>query len=295
MTTSPSSSLATLCAQAYTEAYAYHGDLSLDAAAFGLRLQQILNQQLKPEADPAAAFTFVEKLHKNDLYLTCACATATEVAWSRFLHLYRRYISDLACHTCGSATLGEEVADIVLTGLCLPDRHGRSRIGSYGGRGSLAAWLRAIVVHQAYKECNRQCQHFDPLADLPDLPDQLSSKRMEASLREHTYKEAVSAALHEAIRQLSERERIILLLRYEEGLRGEEVARVLKVNPSTISRSLQAAQQKLKEAVVNFLTARWDGRPSDINDCLSDILENPSYSLLTLIKEAAPLRPLPSA
>jgi RNA polymerase sigma-70 factor, ECF subfamily len=295
MTCPPTLSLITLCTQAHAEAYAYHGDLHLDAATFSLRLQQIINQQLPPEASPAAACILLEKLHKIDFYLTCACTNSTEDAWRRFLHLYRRYIYNLACHTCGSLTLGDEVAGHVLTDLCLPDRQGRSRIGSYGGRGPLAAWLRAIVVHQAYKECNRPFHHAEPLVEMAELPDQHTAGRMAASLREQTYREAICAALQEAIGQLSERERLILLMRYEEGLQGEEVARALRLNPSTISRGLQAAQRKLKETIVNFLTARWAGRSADINDCLIDIQENPSYSLLTLIRESTPQWQSPSA
>lgn len=290
MTSPPTLSLATLCAQAYAEAYACHGNLNLDPDVFSLRLQQIIDQQLPVDGEPAAACKLLEKLYKKDLYLTCACTTPAEAAWSRFLRLYQRQIKDLACYTCGSVDLGEEVADVVLTGLYMPDRRGHSRIGAYDGRMPLSAWLRVIVIHQSYKECKRKFNQFVPLADRPDLSDPLPTARLEALLRNRSYKESTMEALRQASRQLSDRERLILLLRYEEGLQGKEIAQVLKVDPATVSRGFQTAQQKLKAAVITFLAQKWEGRSSDINECLADLLENPGYSLLALLKEALPQR-----
>lgn len=288
MISSPTLSFATRCALAYAEAHACHGDLNLDAEAFGRRLQQILDQQFNPavDVDSEAGFRLIEKLHTNDLYLTCACTVPVEAAWGRFLHLYRRQVIDLACYACGSVDLGEEVADLVLTGMYLPDRQGRSRIAAFDGRIPLGAWLRVVVTHQAYKECKRKCNQFASLADTPDLLDPLSAVRLEARLRDHTYREMIILGLRHACKQLSDRERLILLLRYEEGLTGGEVASLLEVAASTVSRALQGAQQKLKAAIVSFLTVEWDGLTTEINECLADLLENPNYSLLALLKEA---------
>ncbi|MDQ3819381.1 MAG: sigma-70 family RNA polymerase sigma factor [Acidobacteriota bacterium] len=285
MIESPSLPLTTHCAQACAQAYAYHGDLSLNAADFELRLQQIVAQHLNPTTD--AAFLLLEKLHTTDLYLTCACAIQSEAAWTRFLHLYGRYVNDVACYACGSVDLGQEVADFVLTDLCLLNRQGQRRIGSYDGRVPLRAWLRAIVVHHAYRERQRKYHQFKSLSEMPEFPDSLPVKRLEDRLRDHTYRELIIVALREAARQLSERERLILRLHYEEGLRGEEMARILKVSPSTISRSMQAAQQRFKAAVIISLTVKCNGQASDISECLIDLLENPTYSLLSLLDEAA--------
>ena len=79
MTGSPMLSLA-LYTRAYAEAYAHHGDLNLDLAAFGRCLQQIVEQQCEPEADTEAVVALLAKLHKNDLYLTCACAMPIDAA-----------------------------------------------------------------------------------------------------------------------------------------------------------------------------------------------------------------------
>jgi RNA polymerase sigma-70 factor len=290
MPTSPTLSLAAHFAHAYSEAYAYHGDLDLSAHTFTNRLRQILTHHLQPADEEGAASALLASLHKNDLYLSCACTSSADVAWKRFLDLYGRFIGDLARHACGGNTAGEEVADFVLTDLSLPDQLGRPRIGSYEGRGSLAAWLRAIVIHQSYKECQRSHHRFERLDDLAELPDPVASIRLEASLRDRACRETVSAALHEAINQLSDRDRLLLLLRYEEGLRGEEVARLLRVSPSTVSRGLHTAQQRMKKTIVYILTGLCEGEASAINECLTDIVENPAYSLLRLLKDVTSSR-----
>jgi RNA polymerase sigma-70 factor, ECF subfamily len=285
MTDSQLSSFVSACAQAYTDAYAYHGDLDLSVTTFSTRLQQVVNSHLKPGEESGTACAMLAALHKTDLYLACACAVPTEAAWGRFLSLYRRQIIDLSCYTCGSMEMGEEVADLVLAEMYLPDRQGRSHIAAFDGRIPLGAWLRVIVVHQAYKERKRKCNQSVPLADAPEFLDAQAGVRMDATLRDRRYREVVNRGLRHACRGLSERERLILLLRYEEGLPGSEIAGLLDVVPSTVSRALQSAQQKLKATLLSFLAGEWNGRKSEIDECVTDLLVNPNYSLLTLLKE----------
>jgi len=84
------------------------------------------------------------------------------------------------------------------------------------------------------------------LSELPDVPDPLPVRRLEARLRVGRSRSHHRRAAR-SIGQLSARECLILRLRYEEGLRGEEVARVIQVICNHQPR-LQAAQGNLKKA-----------------------------------------------
>lgn len=46
-------------------------------------------------------------------------------------------------------------------------------------------------------------------------------------------------------RELTPRQRDLLRLRYEQGLSVTEIAELLQVNPSTVSRTLQRARERL--------------------------------------------------
>lgn len=51
--------------------------------------------------------------------------------------------------------------------------------------------------------------------------------------------------LPEAVADLTERQRQMVYLRYEEGLSGSDIARRLGLNRSTVSRCLRRAQKQL--------------------------------------------------
>jgi hypothetical protein len=88
---------------------------------------------------------FVDSLHVVDLYLACGCLLRTPAAWNRFTARFRDYITRLAAGVTASQDSSLELTDSIIIDLFLPDRSGRSRIGSYGGRSSLATWLRVLV------------------------------------------------------------------------------------------------------------------------------------------------------
>lgn len=49
--------------------------------------------------------------------------------------------------------------------------------------------------------------------------------------------------------ELTPRQRLMLELRYDQGLSGREIARRLKVNPSTVSRTLARARERLRHCL----------------------------------------------
>lgn len=48
-------------------------------------------------------------------------------------------------------------------------------------------------------------------------------------------------------RELTPRQRMMVEMRYDQGLSGREIARRLKVNPSTVSRTLSRAKNRLRQ------------------------------------------------
>ena len=48
-------------------------------------------------------------------------------------------------------------------------------------------------------------------------------------------------------RELTPRQRMVVEMRYDQGLSGREIARRLKVDPSTVSRTLSRAKNRLRQ------------------------------------------------
>jgi len=186
-------------------------------------------------------------------------------------------------------TDNEEVADSVLVSLCLPDRSGCQRIASYDGRSSLATWLRVIVVNRAINHSNERRVASDEI--VTDIPDSRAIVNIESALRAGRYAKALTESLAQAFQTLTARERLMLLWRYEDNLQLGEIAKLLGIHQSNVTRQLLRLQARLRETVIQALASQHHLVSSAIQECLSDITENPhlSISLSDLMKDTPKL------
>ncbi len=274
-----------LFAKAYTDGYAHHGDLGLGVEEFAAHLLAIVEKYVGKGAAAAAALGFVDNLHIGDLYLAAACAKHGGAAWNRFMALYQKYLNDTALSFSRSVDAAHDLASGVLVDMFLPDRSGRSRIASYHGRSSLATWLRVIVCNRAINERENKYNTLERIESIPELPETAAVRNMEAVVRAARYEEMIKESLKIACRRLTDRERLLLLLRYDEELQVSQIARLLGVNPSTVTRQLDRVQSKLRDNVVSTLASRFNLQEAAIQECLADLLDNPSHSILVIIKE----------
>lgn len=289
MNSSSTNIVRTTIAQAYDAARAAHSGLLLQPEYFEAHVVWVTQKTMGPGVSSAAATDFIKALHTKDLYLALACAQKADKAWDRFNTLYRKYIDDLA----NFATLTSRAADLadsVLADLFLPDHSGQSRIASYQGRSSLATWLRAIICHRATNERERHGNNTADLDTIHEVADDTALSRMDALLRSSRYGHVIRESLRCSCQCLSERERLILLLRYDDGLQLGQIGRLLGVHQSTITRQIEGACKKLREAVVTNLITEHKLDRAAIDECKADILENPCYSILSLIERRPLLR-----
>lgn len=269
---------------AYARAQSRHGDLGLDLSVFASRLMAIA-QKLAVTGEACDEIEDILRcLHTDDLYLTIACGLPSEVAWLRFRSLYRKYIHDLARYSCPTPYVAREVADGVLADLFLYDRLGRSRIVSYDGRSTLGTWLRAVVTNRAINERERRSNNLDCIENVSELPDRSYAVRFDVAMRATRYGAMIRDSFKTASGNLTERERLILVLRYESMLQAVEIAGILGVHPSTITRSLQHTHRKLRRVVAAILETKYGLCEAAIQECFEHILETPGHSILAYVK-----------
>lgn len=270
--------------QAYSEGYTCHGDIRLDPEEFAAYLIAIAEKHLGPGVPRTVALSFIDTLHTSDVYLAAACAQGSAEGWGRFMELYQKYLNAIALSVSPSGDAACELADSVLVEMFLPDRSGHSRIASYHGRSSLATWLRAIVCHRAINERERKDNSLERIESMPEMAEQGGASNIDAILRASRYQDLINDSLRNSCHRLTDRERLLLLLRYDDELQVSQIARLLGVCPSTVTRQLERVQEKLRENVVSTLTSKHNLQPAAIEECLADLRDNPSYSILTLVK-----------
>jgi RNA polymerase sigma factor (sigma-70 family) len=105
---------------------------------------------------------------------------------------------------------------------------------------------RRLLAERAYRQVSQSVVGFeDPPAIGQDVPDPSPNPEAQALLEER------AAALRRALAQLSEREQLLIRLRYEEELTLEQVGKLLDLgNAQRVERQIKAVLARLR-AVMN--------------------------------------------
>ena len=284
MINSPPFASEALYAQAYEKARDHFGDFDLEFTQFSVRLDSVIEKHLGSLPPRQIFIDYFGRLHTNDLYLCAACSESSDPAWQHFYSMYKNYVGELARAYCPSLETAHDLAGGIFADLFLADQSGHSGIASYDGKHSLATWLRVIVMRRALNERERKWNHGEALDSHPAPLDPVGHQKIEAGLRANRYAVFVKGSLSGASQSLTDDERLLLLWRYEEGLRAAEIAKINGVHPSTITRRLQDVQKKLRREVVRILTDKYSLSAAAVEECISDLLENPNYSILTAVQ-----------
>lgn len=294
----PSPELESLISSAYLEGQAHFGELGLELVAYSARITSIVAKHVGAASDPRQSITFVKALHGRDLYLTTACAQHSpgqrtngdapdhaDAAWKALESNYKGFVCDLLRFFYRPGFVSQDLADNIIADLFLPDRSGVSRIASYDGRSSLSTWLRVIVCNRSINA--QRCSANSKSTDIqPDIPDKPALQNIEMTLRAGRYHDVLKDALRCACSGLTPRERLILLWRYEDGLQLGQIAKLLGIHQSNVTRQLDRIQATLRDNVVAVLSTKHGLSTLAINECLEDVIDNPRHeiSILDFIK-----------
>ena len=247
----------------------------------------VIEKHLGSNAPAATTLSFFSALHTTDLYLTVACSRSSDRAWARFVTAYQSYIGNVARFVLPNNDAARELASDVVADLFMPDNSGHSRIASFDGQQSLATWLRVLMSHRATNLRMLKWNTCERIERLSGVADVAAITRMEAAISASRYEAILEDCFELSSKSLTDRERLILLLHYDDGLRLVEIARALDVHPSGITRQLHKTHLKLQKKIVSVLTVKYHLGPAAIKECLVDLLDNPAHSLLVFLKTSA--------
>jgi len=201
-------------------------------------------------AAPSQKTAFFRSLHLSELALAQGCALGREMAWERFIGLYRGSLFQAAIGITGSATLGQELADSLyaeLYGLRQIEGQRRSPLTSYSGRGSLLGWLRTTLV-QRFRDHYRRTYRETPLDDF-DSP-------APAPAADATGGATVLAnAVGRTLEGLDPEDRFLLVAYYLDRQTLLEISRTLNVHEATVSRRIKRLLAGLRNQLIRNLLA----------------------------------------
>jgi|GEM_PF-3661849 len=184
-----------------------------------------------------------------DLFLSAACEAGVAGAWEAFGRAYAPRLHGLLRKRGASEA---ETADVLadLPGyLCEPPATGgaRTRIGTYDGTGRLFAWLAVLALRTVNQRRSAGGPRPSPIEAAADVSSRRGgpASSMLSTETARRFQAAVAAAWD----TLTPRERLVVLWKHREGLKGGEIARLLRIGEPRVSRILESGLSRLREAV----------------------------------------------
>jgi len=247
----------------------------LNSEEFAAILEEVSRQYLPPGAPIDEVAQLHQSLRLEELALARACAKGCEAAWECFLNRYRQKLYDAAGAIAKEESAARELADSLYTELFgtrqRADGQRISKLASYTGRGSLEGWLRTVLAQNYVNRYRSQRR-------LVSFDDQIQTGQLYQESAEAPADARLDAAVDAALVELSAEARLILASYYLDGRTLAEIARMLGVHESTISRRVEKITASLRKRIVRGLRERgMDARAAeesleaDVRDLTLDV------------------------
>src|SRR5580692_5023067 len=199
--------------------------------------------------------TFLLGLRVDELALARACAAGSNSAWEIFLTRYREKLYLSALRVAREDSAARELADTLyadLYGTNTRDGQRVSKLASYTGRGSLEGWLRTVLA-QEYVNRYRRTKRLVSLDEESEEGVQFQAPDPEPAVSADP---RLASATDEALADLSGEDRMILSAYFLDGRTLAEIARMLGVHESTISRKLDKLAKSVRKQILAGLSRR---------------------------------------
>ena len=278
----------------YETGRAHFGELGLDLNTYSDRIQSITRKNLGPFVAKNETVAFATNLHLRDLYLATACAkeglgfstgdmnTANPESpgWKALEKTYRGFIHDLARFLSREHRMAQDLADDILADLFMPDLSGKSRILSYDGRSSLSSWLRVVLANRITNA--RRSKAYSSTDEITDKIPERVVISIDSIVRIKRYGSCLTDAIKSACSQLEAGESLLLLWRYEDGLKLRQIGRLLGIHQSNVTRRLERMYCRLRDGILASLATTYGLNQDAIAECIHDLVEHPQQTISIL-------------
>ena len=253
--TKPNSAVQSVVDGLLAELHARSGceKIGLGPEAFAVILCEVGSRQ--GSSSESELRTFFLSLRVDELALARACAAGSNSAWEIFLTRYREKLYLSALRIAREDSAARELADTLyadLYGTVTRDGERVSKLSSYTGRGSLEGWLRTVMAQEHVNRYRRQKR----MVSLDEETEEGAQFAAPAPDPMPAVDPRLVSATDEALAALPADERFMLAAYYLDGRTLAEIARMLSVHESTVSRKLDKLAKYLRKQVLAGLSRR---------------------------------------
>jgi RNA polymerase sigma-70 factor (ECF subfamily) len=223
--------------------------LGLTRESLSAILCDVAAKYLPTSATLAEARTFLLTLRIEELALARACAAGNNSAWEVFLTRYREKLYQSALRIARQDSAARDLADSLyseLYGTTMRDGARISKLASFTGRGSLEGWLRTVLA-QEFVNRYRRTRRLLSLDEENEEGMQFAAPEPAPLPQADSRLELATTA---ALAALSSQDRFVLAAYYLDGRTLAEIARMLGVHESTISRKVDKLAKSVRKRIL---------------------------------------------
>jgi RNA polymerase sigma-70 factor, ECF subfamily len=229
--------------------------IGITRESFAEILADVAMKYLPSDTTQTEAHTFLLSLRVEELALARACAAGHNTAWELFLIRYREKLYQCALRIAREDSAARDLADTLyaeLYGTSKRDGERVSKLASFTGRGSLEGWLRTVLA-QEFVNRYRRTRRLVSLDEEGEEGSQFAAPEPEPVPSPDSRLESATDA---ALASLSSEERMVLAAYFLDGRTLADIARLLGVHESTISRKVDKLAKSLRKKILAHMVQK---------------------------------------
>lgn len=202
---------------------------------------ETLDQFLPLLVDAVDEATFRSEVHQSDFEAAQKAAAGDREAFEEIYWKYHQRVFGICYRMTKDASEAEDLTQQVFI-------HLFKKIGSFKGNSALATWLHRMTVNLVLMQFRKNRAVKEQVTDDGEMPEivNLSGKTI------HGNQVVSTLLINEAIANLPDGYRKILILHDVQGFEHEEIAKMLNCSAGTSKSQLFKARRKLRKQLENL-------------------------------------------
>ena len=186
-------------------------------------------------------------LEGSDRELVEACRRGERDAFRALFEAYKDKVYSIALRFAGDEAAAMDIAQDTFLKLF-------SCIGDFRGDAAFSTWVYRLVVNSCLDH-KRKSWRLIPIAD-----DLLAVLRAPGDSLNAILRSEMRKHVHGAVEKLSADLRMVIVLRYTEGLSYEQISEVLGCSSGTVASRLNRAHKALERRLAHFVKSQGGAR-----------------------------------
>jgi RNA polymerase sigma-70 factor (ECF subfamily) len=179
-------------------------------------------------------------LEETDHDVIEACRRGESDAFRALFERYKDKVYTIALRYSGDATVAQDIAQETFLKLF-------AGIGGFRGNSSFDSWLYRLIVNSCLDQKRRTRRLMPLIGEFLDLVRAPGESALDDAVRAE-----MRGHLRSVVASLASKERMLIVLRYTQGLSYEELGEVMGCSPGTIGSRLNRIHKVLEKRLLRL-------------------------------------------